>query len=94
MGKRPTPERGSEDSGVLQQVDIPLTNEIKAFFHCKLCLDERPSDVSPRDWAQLEVGWTVRGIQVWCKRHECNVMTMDFEGHKHPASLDRLAFKH
>jgi hypothetical protein len=65
---------------------VPNTNEIAAFFHCTRCLNERPEGTSPRDWAQLEVGWTKRGLQVWCKRHDCNVLHIDFEGINHPAN--------
>ena len=65
----------------------PATNEIVTFFHCSLCIKELPSGISPRDWAQLEVGWTPHGIQIWCKRHECNVAHIDFEGAQHPANL-------
>ena len=56
------------------------SNEIVKFIHCKKCLDERPSNLSPREYAQLEFGFTKPGIQVWCKRHEVNVMHIDFEG--------------
>lgn len=67
---------------------IPSTLSIEAYSHCGKCLDERPDDVTPRDWAQLEVGFTSIGLQVWCKRHECNVMHIDFEGHKHRANTN------
>lgn len=68
------------------------TNEIRAFVHCQKCLEEviekreRGELISPREYAQLEVGFTVPGLQVWCKRHEVNVMHVDFEGVKHPAN--------
>jgi len=65
--------------------------EIVAFLHCGQCLAERPSDQSPRDWAQLEAGWTRQGLQLWCKRHECNILHVDFEGRKHPANTTRAA---
>jgi hypothetical protein len=68
---------------------IENTNEIKQFFHCAKCIGDKPSDVSPREWAQLEVGFTKRGLQVWCKRCECNVLHIDFEGQKHPANTTR-----
>ena len=58
-------------------------NEVVMFIHCKQCLDEfysKPSDLSPREYAQVEVGFTKPGIQIWCKRHEVNVMDIDFEG--------------
>lgn len=69
--------------------DIPNTNEIKMFFHCGTCLPQKPSYISPQEWGQLEVGWTVLGLQVWCKRCHSNVIHIDFEGQKHPANTHR-----
>ena len=69
--------------------ELPNTLAIEAFLHCALCLEERPPDRSPRDWQQLEIGWTAVGLQVWCRRHECNVVHIDFEGCQHPANLTR-----
>ena len=69
--------------------DIPNTNEGEMFLHCGLCLEERPPDQSPREWASLEVSWTTLGLQVWCKRHECNVIHVDFQNQKHPANTAR-----
>lgn len=66
-------------------------NNIKRFFHCRKCLEEKPEGVSPREWAQLEVGFTIAGMQVWCKRHDCNVCHVDFQGYKHPAILETVA---
>jgi hypothetical protein len=68
---------------------VPATNEIVLFLHCRQCMSEMPPGFSPRDWARIEVGWTKLGIQVWCIRHEINIMHMDFEGQKHPATLNR-----
>lgn len=72
----------------LRAENFTPANHIKMFFHCKRCLTEKPDDVSPRDFAQLEVGFTIAGMQVWCKRHECNVCHVDFQGFKHPAILE------
>lgn len=69
---------------------IPATNEITMFLHCGLCLAERPPGQSPREFAQLEVGWTPLGIQLWCKRHEVNVLHMDFDGQQHRLNTTRL----
>ena len=55
-------------------------NEIRSFIHCKLCLDTLPADQSPREYTEVEVGFTTPGIQVWCRRHEVNIMHIDFEG--------------
>lgn len=67
---------------------IPASNEIVQFMHCGLCIDSMPNGYSPRDWAALEVGWTALGFQVWCKRHGCNVIHVNFEGSKHPANVN------
>lgn len=71
----------------------PSTNEIQTFIHCALCLEEYRRTVSglmsPREYANNEVGWTPFGLQVWCKRHEVNVVHLDFEGMKHPANTTR-----
>ena len=67
-------------------------NNIKAFIHCKMCLDEIKLDqkpTSPEEYAWLSCGWTTKGIQLWCARHECNVIHIDFEGYKHPADVTR-----
>lgn len=57
-------------------------SEIGMFFHCKGCLGMRPDNLSPREWAALEVGWTEKGLQVWCVRCEKNVIHLDFMGQK------------
>lgn len=62
---------------------------IRMYLHCVICLEEIPDGMSPQEWTSLEVGWTKEGLQVWCKRHECNVVHIDFEGHQHPADDTR-----
>ena len=78
-------------TGLTRGIEMELTNNhsIHTYMHCGLCLEEKPSDISPRDFAELEIGWTEIGFQVWCKRHDCNVMSIDFEGHTHPAETTR-----
>ena len=74
---------------------IPNTNEITAFAHCCLCLEEMGATeigCSPREYAELEVGFTDLGLQIWCKRHECNILHIDFEGHRHPTNDSRIGF--
>lgn len=70
---------------------IPNSNNIFQYLHCGLCIEEIPKGTSPRAWSQLEVGMTDIGLQVWCKRHECNVVHIDFEGETHPANTSRKA---
>jgi len=64
----------------------PEDNNIKLYFHCNLCLEEIPEGQSPQEWGRLEAGWTIEGLQIWCKRHDVNVLHIDFEGVKHPAT--------
>ncbi len=56
-------------------------NEIVLFFHCKDCNENIPDGMSRRDYQSIEVGWTEIGLQVWCKRHDQNIIAIDFEGH-------------
>lgn len=58
----------------------PAENHIKQYMHCSLCIDEMPQGISPQDWARTQTGFTPQGIQVWCVRHNCNVLHMNFEG--------------
>lgn len=67
----------------------PNQNCVQQFAHCGLCLEELPSDQSPAEWARLNFGWTKSGFQLWCERHQANVLHIDFEGHKHPADTTR-----
>lgn len=69
----------------------PISNElqIKTYLHCSLCIQEKPPGMSPREYASVEIGATEQGFQVWCKRHECNVVHIDFEGRQHPANTKR-----
>tara|TARA_R100000234_G_scaffold119885_1_gene104156 strand:- start:1856 stop:2062 length:207 start_codon:yes stop_codon:yes gene_type:complete len=35
--------------------------------------------VSPAEFQDNEVGFTPTGIQVWCRRHDKNVISLDIE---------------
>jgi hypothetical protein len=75
---------------------IPNTLEIQAYIHCGLCLQEQKNNealhttMSPKDYQRIQVGFTKLGLQVWCTRHDCNIMHVDFEHQKHPANTTRL----
>ena len=66
---------------------IPTSNKMIMFLHCKKCIAELPAGESPREYAAIEAGWTKLGLQLWCRRHEKNILHVDFEGQKHPATL-------
>ncbi len=63
---------------------------ISMYLHCGKCLEEWKNNPnintnqSPTEYSQLEVGYTKWGIQIWCRRHNLNVLHVDFEGVKHP----------
>ena len=55
-------------------------NEIQAYLHCKKCTEELPEGQSPMEYARTQSGWTNKGLQIWCNRHDENVMHLDFKG--------------
>lgn len=70
----------------------PAELMIGMFMHCRQCVEALSiraqatgQPVSPQQYSQLDVGWTPYGLQVWCRRHNVNVLHVDFEGLAHPA---------
>lgn len=63
----------------------PRESKIVTFLHCAMCLEEVPEGMSASEYAQTEVGFTIEGIQIWCLRHNANVVHLDFEGRLVPA---------
>tara|TARA_R100000541_G_scaffold29253_1_gene38412 strand:+ start:641 stop:892 length:252 start_codon:yes stop_codon:yes gene_type:complete len=64
---------------------LQILNEIVGVMHCRKCLKEFDDQgmallISPADYAALDVGWTPTGIQVWCRRHNYNVLSLTLEG--------------
>ncbi len=62
-----------------------MKRRIELFIHCRQCVLEDhagASGASHGEAQQVEVGWTKEGLQVWCKRHDRNVLHLDFEGRK------------
>jgi len=88
MAKKKADKKEESDTTLVER-PISNENQIVSFMHCAKCLAEKPSHLSPREWGANEVGFTAQGIQIWCKRHECNVLHVDFQGVKHPANLTR-----
>lgn len=66
--------------------ELTNENQIALYLHCGKCLSKLPKGKSPQEWARTQCGWTVKGLQVWCTRCNCNVVNIDFEGQKHPAN--------
>lgn len=52
--------------------------DILYYSHCKKCMDQIPDGMSPRDYADYEIGVTKDFlIVVWCKRHDELVKTWE-----------------
>ncbi len=61
---------------------------ITSYAHCGLCMRELPDGESPSSYADYSVGFTKEGLQVFCNRHQVNIIHIDFQGMRHPASMD------
>ena len=64
---------------------LQILNEIVGVMHCRKCLKEFDDQgmarlISTAEYAELDVGWTPTGIQVWCRRHNYNVLSLTLEG--------------
>ena len=76
--------------------EIPATNEIVQYLHCKLCIEELEGilrrtgqPTSPQTYSRYSGGFSAIGVQLWCNRHQVNVAHVSFEGAVHPANLNR-----
>ena len=79
------------DNLLVQDQNIPVSQQGAAYLQCKLCLAELPDGISPSDFARQEVALTDVGIQVWCKRHECNIVQISFRDHGLGYNTGRLS---
>ena len=54
-------------------------NEIASYMHCGRCLEQKPEDISPKDWSRTQIGIRHDGrFQVWCNRCNGNVAIIGF----------------
>lgn len=61
-------------------------NDMKLIFHCVMCIEEKPNDVSAQEYARIQTGVTADGqIQVWCNRHDANIIKIK------PEDIERLS---
>ena len=63
-----------------------VDNHINLYFNCRLCAREKPADASMAEFQRTQSGFTDRGLQVWCLRHDVNIIHIDFQGARHPAA--------
>ena len=61
-----------------------LTLQIQQQIVCDQCSREflagQTDSRSLQDYTRLDVGFTDRGLQVWCRRPGLNVVHIDFDG--------------
>ncbi len=71
-----------------------LPKSIAQTVVCDKCANEVASgqagETSLAEYARIEVGFTPFGLQVWCHRHNGNVVHVDFEGRRLPADFRNL----
>ena len=60
----------------------PNTFEIKHDIDCRKCAESCPVGMTLQEWADVRVGLTSYGLQVWCHKHKCNIFHVDFRGQK------------
>ena len=52
------------------------------FIDCSRCLENLPKDKSPAEYANTQMGFTEKGFQIWCNRHNLDVANYDLLGQK------------
>lgn len=70
-----------------------LALSVTGYVACSKCaaeVDAAQPPLSLQDYAQIDVGFTDWGMQVWCRRHQANIVHIDFQGHQLPADFRRL----
>ena len=74
-----------------------LQNHITQNVVCAKCEEEYLGGLtdssSLKNYTELDIGFTNIGIQVWCRRHNANVVHVDFEGQKLKADFRCLELK-
>ena len=68
-----------------------LQNGIEQNIICSKCETEflvgSTDSRSLQDYSRLDIGFTNIGVQVWCRRHDANVVHIDFAGQKPTADF-------
>ena len=68
-----------------------LQNGIEQNIICSKCETEfllgSTDSRSLQNYSRLDIGFTSIGVQVWCRRHDVNVVHIDFAGQKPTADF-------
>ena len=79
-------------AGQNEETIDPKEFNIEVYMYCRQCLKELPVGMEPGQYARVEVGWTSWGMQVWCRRHNTNILHVNFQGQQHPAEMGANLF--
>lgn len=74
----------------MEDRQIPIRNSITQSVHCSKCvkeLAEQKIPLSPQQYAKVEFGFTKWGVQLWCSRHNRNIIHVDFGDQKLYANM-------
>jgi hypothetical protein len=55
---------------------------MKLFINCKKCTEQRPSRFSMEEYSRIGVIKTEDGIQIWCVRHDIEIVFFPYEWEK------------
>ena len=62
-----------------------LLNKIEKPIVCVKCSDEfmrgNTDSISLQEYLKIDAGFTERGLQIWCQRHQLNVCHINFGEH-------------
>lgn len=71
-----------------------LLNHIKEPIVCAACMDEfaqgHSDAASLAAFMRMDIGFTDRGLQVWCRRHDRNIVEINFDGQMPEADFRAL----
>ena len=71
-----------------------LFKQISQQIVCSKCEEEFLAGTTDsrtlQDYTKLDVGFTESGLQVWCRRHDTNVVHIDFKGRELKADFRTL----
>ena len=73
-----------------EQLHNKITNQIV----CSKCeiefMKAETGSRSLQEYSMLDAGFTNSGLQVWCRRHDVNVVHVDFDGNRLKADFRSL----
>ena len=79
----------SKDGLPLDALSLRITNYL-ACTKCAAEIETLNPPQSLQDYSQTDAGFTDWGVQIWCRRHQVNIVHIDFQQQRLPADFRRL----